>query len=534
MAPRYLLDTCVLVHLVRGDIDGKRIQRDFNLKAFYGECMISVVTWGEMEKLGREFGWDNKKLKVMRDLLEQLITIDIKKDEPEIISAYADIDHASSQRGIHMGKNDVWIAATARATGYELLTMDKDFDHLSELIQLRYIAPSVLYSHSRRFRGRPLVSAEILGGEGGGFGDALGKGFGAFGLGLRGSSSGEWLGIPFNITMIYRRLLRPILFQLDEETAHNVSLRAAHLLTQWPMFAHALHSLAAPKPRPVSALGLTFPNPVGLAAGMDKNGVAPLAWWAFGFGFVELGTVTPVRQKGNDPRRMFRYPAEEALVNRMGFNNGGAPAFAARMEQQREARLRPPFPIGISVGKNKDIPAAEAPDDFARAADLVASHADFLTVNVSSPNTPGLRSLQDAQELAKIVRAVKRVSLGKPVLVKFAPEMEPIDLYPSLDACLAEGAAGFIATNTLSTRDKPQYETGGLSGRPLREIAPRKVAQIRQHIGDGPTVIGCGGIHDATSAQTMLNAGANLVQIYTALVYQGPFLPATITQDLRS
>jgi dihydroorotate dehydrogenase len=329
--------------------------------------------------------------------------------------------------------------------------------------------------------------------------------------------------------MIYRRLLKPLLFQIPAESAHNVAIRAAQMLSRWPMAAELVHRLADPAPRPVRLLGLDFPNPVGLAAGMDKNGVGALAWWAFGFGFAELGTVTPVKQFGNCWPRMFRYPAEAALVNRMGFNNRGATALDTQLSN---LPARPPFPIGISVGKNKDITAEEAPTDFAKAASIVAHHADFLTINVSSPNTPGLRSLQDSQELAKIVRAVKSVAAGKPVLVKIAPEMQAADLFPALDASLKEGAAGFIATNTLSTKEKPQYEVGGLSGLPLRDLAPKKVAEIRSQVGDGPVIIGCGGIHDAASATRMLESGADLVQLYTALVYEGPFLPAIITRGL--
>jgi dihydroorotate dehydrogenase len=229
---------------------------------------------------------------------------------------------------------------------------------------------------------------------------------------------------------------------------------------------------------------------------------------------------------------MFRYPAESALVNRMGFNNAGAVALAARLKAAAARQLLPPCPVGVSVGKNKLTPAEAAADDFARAADLAAPHADFLTVNVSSPNTPGLRLLQNAADVRAIVRAVRAVSRGKPVLVKVAPELAGDDLRAALDAALTEGAAGVIATNTLSTADRPAYETGGLSGAPLREVAPRKVAEVRRHVGDAPTVVGCGGVTDGPTAQAMLDAGANLVQLYTALVYRGPFLPAAITRHL--
>ena len=333
--------------------------------------------------------------------------------------------------------------------------------------------------------------------------------------------------------MLYRTLLRPPLFLLPAERAHDLALGGAKLLARSHTLAGAMHVLARPKPHPVSLLGLTFPNPIGLAAGMDKNGIAPMAWWAFGFGFAELGTVTPVAQIGNDKPRMFRYKAEAALVNRMGFNNGGAEALAERLRLQAASGLRPAFPIGISVGKNKNTLAELAADDFIRAAEIVAPQADFLTVNVSSPNTEGLRALQNADDLRRIVRGVRAVAGGKPVLVKIAPELGEDVLRAVLETALAEGAAGIIATNTLSTADKPNREQGGESGAPLREIALRKVEQVRRLVGPEPALIGCGGIDSAASAQAMLDAGANLVHLYTALVYEGPFLPATITRGLR-
>ncbi|HET6572177.1 MAG TPA: quinone-dependent dihydroorotate dehydrogenase [Fimbriiglobus sp.] len=331
--------------------------------------------------------------------------------------------------------------------------------------------------------------------------------------------------------MLYRSLIRPLLFALDAERAHGLALTAAALLSRSRLLSRFAHDvLARPRPRPVTAFGLAFPNPVGLAGGMDKDGVAPLAWWAFGFGFVELGTVTPRPQPGNERPRMYRFPKERAIVNRMGFNNDGAAALAARL-----ARLGPlPFPIGVSVGKNKDTPAEKAADDFAHAAAAVAPHADFVTVNVSSPNTPGLRALQNADDLRRLVEAVRAAAGTKPVLVKVAPELSGDDLAAALDAALTAGVAGVIATNTLSTAGWPELPQGGLSGRPLRELALRRVAEVRRRVGDRAAVVGCGGIDDAASARTMLDAGADLVQVYTGLVYEGPFLPARITRGLQA
>ncbi len=333
--------------------------------------------------------------------------------------------------------------------------------------------------------------------------------------------------------MLYTSFVRPLLFQFDAEFAHTAVMAGTKLLARVPVACNLLHAFARPRPCPVTTLGLTFPNPVGLAGGMDKNAEAPLAWWAFGFGFLELGTVTPKGQPGNAKPRMFREPATGALINRMGFNNHGAEAMANALEQQARRGLRPPIPIAISVGKNKDTPVEQTADDYAAAAAMVAPHADILTVNVSSPNTPGLRKLQTPEWLSKLVTAVRAAGGGKPVLVKVAPELAGADLDAAADAVMAAGAGGLIATNTLGCV-APNGEPAGRSGLPLREIARERVAAIRKRVGDAATVIGCGGIDDVSSARAMLDAGANLIQLYTALVYEGPFLPARITRGLAS
>lgn len=332
--------------------------------------------------------------------------------------------------------------------------------------------------------------------------------------------------------MIYSHLIRPYLFRWEAEDAHEFALRGAARLARSRWLCGLIRAAVRPAPLPVKALGLTFPNPIGLAAGMDKNAVAPLAWWAFGFGFVELGTVTPLPQEGNPRPRMFRYPDTAAVVNRMGFNNGGAAAVAVRLAEQARRGLRPPFPIGISVGKNKETPYERTVDDYQSAAATLAPHADFVAINVSSPNTVGLRSLQTGAWMSQLVTAVRAASGAKPVLVKVAPELVGDPLSEVLDAVLDAGAAGVIATNTLATGGKNGLEVGGLSGRPLRDISPRNVAAIRKRVGDAVTVIGVGGVEDASSARRMLDAGATLVQLYTALVYRGPLLPVTITRGL--
>jgi len=317
---------------------------------------------------------------------------------------------------------------------------------------------------------------------------------------------------------------------MDAEKAHNLALSGAGTLSALPPLARLVRGVVArPKSDPVSLMGLDFPHRVGLAAGLDKNGVAPWAWWAFGFGFVELGTVTPKPQDGNPKPRMFRLIDERAVVNRMGFNNFGAPALANRLHHGR-----PPFPVIVSVGKNATTPLEKAESDYQAAAAAVAPVADAISINISSPNTAGLRSLQTPELAGKLVTVIREVAPSKPILVKFAPELAGDDLAAVIDACLTAGAAGFIATNTLSTAVRPELPQGGLSGRPLKDISPQRVEEIRRRLGTGPALIGCGGIEDAATARRMRDAGADLVQIYTALVYQGPLLAARISRQLKS
>ena len=330
--------------------------------------------------------------------------------------------------------------------------------------------------------------------------------------------------------MLYR-LARPFIFRQDPEEAHDMAIGLVRWLAEESYRCRLMRDLVArPASREVHLMGLTFSSRVGLAAGLDKNAEAPLAWWAFGFGFAELGTVTPRPQSGKPKPRMFRIPARQALINRMGFNNQGAKRVTERLAEQKAAGLRPPMPILLSVGKNAATPNERAAEDYNLAATMLAPHADILTINVSSPNTPGLRSLQNPQELTAIVRAVLEPAAGKPVLVKVAPELEGDLLRSVLDACLSAGATGFIATNTLAKRPDEDREDGGLSGQPLRQISRVRVAEIRKHVGDKVPLIGCGGINDAESARAMIDAGADLIQLYTALVYEGPFLAARLSR----
>ena len=331
------------------------------------------------------------------------------------------------------------------------------------------------------------------------------------------------------------RLLRPALFLLPAEAAHAV---AGALLWAW--------SRARPRPRAREALaqtlwGLTFPNPVGLAAGMDKGQVLAPAWFRLGFGFVEVGTVTPRPQPGNPRPRLFRLPEHRAIVNRMGFNNPGAVRVARRL-----SRLpRQPGPVGVNVGRNKDTPNERASDDYVAAFRALAPYADYAAINVSSPNTPGLRALQAADELRSLVEAVARArdelhrSSGRrvPILVKVSPDEPPDRLDPVADAAVAGGADGLIATNTTVSRDAVSghpraAEGGGLSGPPLREAAERACARLFLRVGRRAPIVGVGGIATAEDAYRRIRAGASLVQLYTALVYEGPAVARTVQDGL--
>jgi dihydroorotate dehydrogenase len=325
---------------------------------------------------------------------------------------------------------------------------------------------------------------------------------------------------------LFESAVRPVLFRLgggDAETAHEWTLRRLAGLCARPAALAALrrrYAVAAP----VTAFGVRFANPVGLAAGMDKNGVALPAWPALGFGFVEVGTVTAHAQPGNDRPRLFRLPASEAIINRMGFNNAGAAALAGRL-----AELSPlGVPLGVSLGKSKVTPLDAAVDDYLTSYRLLRRYADYIAVNVSSPNTPGLRSLQDRAHLDALLTAL----VGDvPVLVKIAPDLTEPAIAELLQVCVERGAAGIIATNTtlsrdgLAAADRPRaVEAGGLSGRPLTERAHTVVDFVHRETGGTLPIIGVGGILDPDDAARMFDAGAALVQLYSGFIYRGPAL----------
>lgn len=327
--------------------------------------------------------------------------------------------------------------------------------------------------------------------------------------------------------MLYH-LGRKALFKLDAETAHFATVQ---MLKRAPRLQGALLGQRLQAPREV--MGLRFPNPVGVAAGLDKNGEAIEGLFALGFGFVEVGTVTPRPQAGNPRPRVFRLEADEAIVNRLGFNNEGVDALCRRVERLR----RRPGPLGINIGKNADTPIESAVDDYLLALEKVYALADYVTCNISSPNTKNLRDLQSPEALERFVGTlVERAEQlagrhGKrPLAVKIAPDNSPEQLQAIARVLGASGVDAVIATNTTVSRppdlrDSAQAgESGGLSGRPLCRLAESQLAQLRAQLDRRVAIIGVGGIHDEASAVRRYAAGADLLQVYTGFVYRGPAL----------
>ena len=320
----------------------------------------------------------------------------------------------------------------------------------------------------------------------------------------------------------YTAILRPLLFRLDAERAHHLVLRQLFLLPP-PLLRLIFRGI--PRFESRNVFGIDFPNPIGLAAGMDKNAIALPGWEALGFGFVEIGTITAKAQPGNPRPRVFRYPRQNALVNRMGFNNDGADAVAARLDGLRKAGKWPKIPVGINLGKSKTTPLEQAPDDYLHSFRMLRRFGDYFVINVSSPNTPGLRDLQETHRLREIIRVLHRETLEKPLLVKIAPDLADQQAAEIAALCENEGLAGLIATNTTldhSALPKECDEQGGLSGRPLRQRATGLIRILKSNTS--LPIIASGGVMDAASAKEKFDAGASLVQIYTGFVYRGPQL----------
>jgi dihydroorotate dehydrogenase len=369
------------------------------------------------------------------------------------------------------------------------------------------------------------------------------------------------------MSWLYRTLARPLLFTQESESIHNHTLTSLGWISRHEMAREAIASFFEAPQLPVSLFGLTFPNPVGLAAGMDKFAAALPAWAALGFGFAEIGGVTCHPQAGNPDPRLFRVAESEALINRMGFNNPGAAELARCLANWRDAGLWPNHPVGINLGKSKITPLKEAADDYAASLKVLWEHGDFFVVNVSSPNTPNLRQLQDKGALSEILAALQAVNehLGqmpwparpaeegalrlnpqihrqKPILVKVSPDLSFTALDEIFELVGPYRLAGIVATNTTTARpetSEPRLqeryaELGGLSGKPLRRRSTEIIRHIYQQTNGTLPIIGVGGIFDADDAWEKITAGASLVQVYTGLVYEGPSLARSIVTGLAA
>lgn len=322
---------------------------------------------------------------------------------------------------------------------------------------------------------------------------------------------------------MYEKVLRPLLFRMDAERAHNWGLS---LIAKGLIRTRLVHD-----PRlAIQAMGMDFAHPLGLAAGFDKNAVAVNQWRNLGFSYAEIGTVTARPQPGNPQPRLFRLPAEGAIINRFGFNSEGAERVAQRL---REAK--PGIPLGVNLGKNKETPAADAPQDYAYGAALLAPHADYLVLNVSSPNTPGLRTLQGAGPIRDMVQAIRAVEPGKPILLKLAPDLAEAEFLELVSQAPELGLAGLILTNTTVDRSmltNDPGEAGGLSGRPLRAMAQRAIVAARDVVPLDYPLIGVGGLFTGEDVLERMKAGANLVQLYSGWVYGGPATCSRILLDI--
>ena len=378
------------------------------------------------------------------------------------------------------------------------------------------------------------------------------------------------------MSWVYRHLVRPLLFAQDAEEIHKRTMRALAWASRHEMVCDALESLFGAPPMPIELFGLKFPNPLGLAAGMDKYADAVPVWSALGFGFTELGGVTWHPQPGNPQPRLFRVPADQAIINRMGFNNPGAEAVAQKLAHWRALDRWPRHPVGINLGKSKITPLDQAAEDYANSFRVLQPHADFFVVNVSSPNTPNLRQLQDKAALDEILSAMDEVSstlhspppaspapprhpspvtrhsspvtlqspvtrhTSKPILIKIAPDLSLEALDEILEVVSAHQIAGIVATNTTITRPQTSdpdrqrlyAEPGGLSGRPLQAPSTEVVRHLYRQTRGALPIIGVGGIFNAEDAWAKITAGASLIQIYTSLIYEGPGVVQTIVTGL--
>lgn len=324
-------------------------------------------------------------------------------------------------------------------------------------------------------------------------------------------------------------LARKALFCLDAEISHELTLDLLGAGERLGLIRPFIHTIPN---NPVEVMGLTFPNPVGMAAGLDKNGDCFNALGQLGFGFVEIGTITPRPQPGNPKPRLFRLPEHQGIINRMGFNNKGVAHLVAQVKRRRFDGI-----LGINIGKNFDTPVERAADDYRLCMQAVYAYADYITVNISSPNTPGLRDLQFGESLKALLSEVKSEQLlleqqhGRyvPVAVKIAPDMDEVAVQQVAEVLLSSGLDGVIATNTTISRDGVEgsihaHETGGLSGAPVRDKSTRVIALLAGALGGKLPIIGVGGILNGEDAVEKIAAGASLVQVYSGFIYRGPEL----------
>jgi dihydroorotate dehydrogenase len=342
---------------------------------------------------------------------------------------------------------------------------------------------------------------------------------------------------------LHKKIIRPLLFRQDSEVAHNRAVNTLAQISRDEFLLGCMRKIFGAPELPTEVFGLKFPNPVGLAAGMDKHAAAVPGWAAMGFGHVELGGVTWHAQPGNPPPRMFRAIPDEAVINRMGFNNSGAEAVAKKLIEWKESGLWPAHPVGINLGKSKITPLDKAAEDYQNSFRVLRELADFFVVNVSSPNTPNLRQLQDKAALDEIFAALQsQNATGKPILVKVAPDLTLEALDEILELVGPRRIAGIVATNTTIARpqtsnpalQKIYAETGGLSGKPLRARSTEIIRHLYRQTNGKLPIIGVGGIFNADDAWEKITAGASLVQCYPGLVYEGPGLAKQIVSGLQT
>jgi dihydroorotate dehydrogenase len=327
--------------------------------------------------------------------------------------------------------------------------------------------------------------------------------------------------------------IRRLLFGLDPESAHDLAVQNIQRVQQIGIAVRAIARLCRP---PAAArrdlLGLSFPSPIGIAAGFDKNAVMIPFLAALGFGFIEVGTVTLQPQPGNPRPRMFRYPEVKALINRMGFNNDGADAVAERLKRYRASLSEGPAPpIFVNIGKNREVPLDAAPAAYAACYARLAPHADGVVLNLSSPNTPSLRELQRPEHLTAIIAAVRSAGPRRPLLVKIAPDIDDALMGEICDATRSD-ADGIICTNTTLDRLAGMTEAGGLSGKPLWSKSTEVLRRVRELVGPDYPLIGVGGVFTAADVRAKMAAGANLVQLYTGFIYEGPLLASRLARQL--